>query len=62
MAHVFVATPMYGGMCSGIYVQSLLNLITNLSSAGHKVACSFMFNESLIPRGRNNLTHQFLKG
>jgi hypothetical protein len=36
MAHVFVATPMYGGMCSGIYVQSLLNLITNLSSAGHK--------------------------
>lgn len=61
MAHIFIATPMYGGMCSGIYVQSLLSLITYLSGAGHTTQCSFMFNESLIPRGRNNLSHQFLK-
>lgn len=61
MAHVYVATPMYGGMCTGVYVQSILNLIQVFSQAGHKVSCSFMFNESLITRARNNMTYAFLE-
>ena len=61
MAKIFVATPMYGGMCAGVYVQSLLNLVGLFSSRGHQVSCAFMFNESLITRGRNNMAHQFLK-
>ena len=61
MAHIYVATPMYGGQCHGVYVQSLLNMVTHFSSLGHKVSCAFMFNESLIPRGRNNMAHQFLQ-
>lgn len=61
MAHIFVATPMYGGMTTGVYVQSLMNLTQAFSQKGHKVSCSFMFNESLITRARNNMSHEFLK-
>jgi hypothetical protein len=61
MAHIMVCTPMYGGMATGHYVQSLLALTGQFSSIGHKVSCAFMFNESLIQRARNNMAHQFLK-
>jgi len=61
MAHIMVCTPMYGGMTTGVYVQSLLNMVGQFSAMGHKVSCAFMFNESLIQRGRNNMAHQFLK-
>lgn len=61
MAHIYVATPMYGGMCTGVYMQSILGLVSLFSANGHKVSCASMFNESLITRGRNNMTHGFLK-
>jgi len=51
--HIFIATPMYGGMCSGFYVQSLLPLEKLLAEHGIKSSFSFMFNESLIQRARN---------
>ena len=57
---IFIATPMYGGMCSGHYTQSLINL--NRVLAGKVDAMmSFMFNESLITRARNAMAHAFLK-
>lgn len=62
MAKIFIATPMYGGQCTGVYVQSLLGLVGALTQAGHQTICNFMFNESLIQRARNNLAYQFLKG
>ena len=55
---LFVATPMYGGQCTGYYTTSLLNLSRSLD---REVIYSFMFNESLITRARNGLTHGFLK-
>ena len=58
--HVFIATPMYGGMCSGYYAQSVLTLQKCLQSAGVDCTYSLMFNESLITRARNALTHGFL--
>jgi len=58
---LFVATPMYGGMCTGFYLQSMLSLTSLAKQIGLELACSFMFNESLIQRARNSLTHQFLK-
>jgi hypothetical protein len=61
MAKIFIATPMYGGQCTGAYVQSLLGLVNLFSTMGHQVACAFMFNESLITRARNNMAHQFLQ-
>jgi len=60
-AHVFIATPMYGGMCTGYFTQSLVNTIGVMSQAGITVSFSCMFNESLIQRGRNALAHGFLK-
>jgi hypothetical protein len=58
---VFVATPMYGGMAAGWYMQSILELTTLFSQKNIGLAFSFMFNESLITRARNALVHQFLK-
>ena len=61
MAKLFIATPMYGGMCAGSYAQSLLNVSSILQKEGHEVLMSFMFNESLITRARNALSQAFLK-
>lgn len=60
-AKVFIATPMYGGMCAGYYTQSLISLVGTLGVSGYASACSFLFNESLITRARNLLAHNFLK-
>lgn len=57
---LFVATPQYGGMCYGYYAQSILMLQKTLNNAGVETTFSFMFNESLITRARNALTHGFL--
>lgn len=58
---IFLAVPMYGGQCTGVFVQSLLALQGLFSSQGITLCCAFMFNESLITRARNNLAHQFLE-
>ena len=60
-AKVFIATPMYGGMCAGYYTQSLISLVGTLGVTGYQSACSFLFNESLITRARNLLAHNFLQ-
>ena len=58
---VFVATPMYGGMCAGYYMQSVMQMQNIFSQQGIETQYSFMFNESLITRARNALTATFLK-
>jgi len=58
---LFVATPMYGGMCAGYYMQSVIQLMTTCQGNGVDVHFSFMFNESLITRARNSLASTFLK-
>jgi len=59
--NIFVCTPMYGGMCTGYYTQSLLTLGPVLNQNGYDMAYSAMFNESLIQRGRNALAHGFMQ-
>lgn len=58
---VFIATPMYGGMCTGFYTQSLLLMQNVFAQNNISSAISFVFNESLIQRARNSLAHAFLK-
>jgi hypothetical protein len=58
--HVFIATPMYGGNCSGLYVSSLVELQILFANRGISFSMEFLFNESLITRARNLLTHNFL--
>ncbi len=60
MPHLYLATPMYGGQCSGHFASSMLGLVQLLGQQGIASTYRFLFNESLIPRGRNALVHGFL--
>ncbi|NBW08726.1 MAG: hypothetical protein EBR82_11955 [Caulobacteraceae bacterium] len=60
-ANIFIATPMYGGQCTGHYTQSLLQTVGILKDADIGMRFCAMFNESLVQRARNALTLQFLK-
>lgn len=57
---VMIATPMYGGMCTGAYVQGLLFTVAKMREAGVNVAWCQITNESLITRARNELARVFL--
>ena len=57
---IMIATPMYGGMCTGAYVQGLLFTIRRMQEAGVDVYWCQITNESLITRARNELTRVFL--
>jgi hypothetical protein len=57
---IFIATPMYGGMCCGAYTSSLVATLGLLNAHGYRTSYSIMVNESLITRARNNLTDMFL--
>jgi len=58
---LFVATPMYGGQCFGYYSQGLINMTRLWQVRKEELVFSFMFNESLITRARNSLSHAFMK-
>jgi hypothetical protein len=58
---LFVATPMYGGQCFGMYCKSALDLQGLCANYGLEVRFSFIFNESLITRARNYLVDEFLR-
>ena len=57
---LMIATPMYGGMCTGHYVQGLLLTMQKMREIGINVAWCQIMNESLITRARNELTRVFL--
>jgi hypothetical protein len=58
---LFVATPMYGGQCYGLYMKSCLDLQNTMVQYGIETRFSFLFNESLITRARNYLVDEFLR-
>lgn len=57
---ITIATPMYGGNCSGPFTIALLSLVKSLEREGHIVRFSALYNESLINRARNSLTNIFI--
>lgn len=58
---LFVATPMYGGQCTGQYMQSMLSLSKMCVKNGISVTECFLMNESLVTRARNICVDAFLK-
>jgi glycosyltransferase involved in cell wall biosynthesis len=58
---VMIATPMYGGMCTGYYVQGVLRTVAKLRELGAHVFWAHIMNESLITRARNELARVFLE-
>lgn len=60
LPNIYIATPMYGGVCSGQYTSDLLNLSATFLKKRWKCCFRYIINESLITRARNNLVHNFL--
>lgn len=58
---IFVATPMYGGMCTGMYASGVMQLVGACGANNIKMYFSFMMNESLITRARNSMAYDFIK-
>lgn len=58
---LFVATPMFGGQCYGTFARSIADLSALCTHHGIQVRFYFLFNESLIPRGRNYSCSEFLR-
>jgi hypothetical protein len=58
---LFVACPMYGGMCHGLFMLSCLGLQNIMNANRVETKFSFLFNESLITRARNYLVDEFLR-
>ena len=58
--HLVIGTPMYGGMCTSEYTDSLLKLSESCNKSSVKLTTIFLGNESLIQRGRNTIAHHFM--
>ena len=58
---LMIATPMYGGMCTGRYTASVIALTRACTELGVEVSFEHRYSESLIPRARNELAHRFLR-
>ena len=58
---IFVATPMYGGQCHGMYTKASVDLANLGSNYGMGIKFFYLFNESLITRARNYLVDEFLR-
>lgn len=58
---IFIATPMYGGMCHGSYAKSVFNTMKYLFDNGYEVQYRDMYNNSIITEARDLFTDMFLK-
>src|SRR6516162_7673545 len=58
---VFIATPMYGGMASGIYTVSMVQLSAMFFRNKIDSLYAVTSSESLVPNARNVLANQFLE-
>ena len=58
---LFVATPMYGGQCHGMYCKSTADLAKLCTHYGIEVKFFYLFNESLITRARNYCVDEFVR-
>ena len=58
---IFIAAPMYGGMCMGPFAHALLSFSTLCRQYDLQWEAAFHYNESLIQRARNYLTDAFLR-
>ena len=58
---LFVATPMYGGACAGMFTRSMMELSSMLAQLEVTMVPYFLFNESLITRARNYCADEFMR-
>ena len=58
---IMVATPMYGGQCSGLYTKGSVDLALQAEKNKMTIQFNYLFNESLITRARNYLADTFMR-
>jgi hypothetical protein len=58
---LFVATPMYGGMCAGMFAKSTADLSAICTKYDIPIQFYYLFNESLITRARNYCCDEFMR-
>ena len=58
---LFVATPMYGGQCAGMFCKSTNDLSALCMHYGIELKYYYLFNESLITRARNYCCDEFMR-
>jgi len=58
---LFIATPMYGGQCAGMFTKSVADLSAFCAKHQIPLQLYFMFNESLITRARNYCCDEFMR-
>ncbi len=57
---LYIATPMYGGVCHGIFTGAMTQLFAICTQYGIIIQFNITPNESLIQRARNSCAHEFL--
>lgn len=58
---LFIATPMYGGQCAGMYTRSIADLSAMCAKYNIPLQIYYLFNESLITRARNYCVDEFMR-
>jgi len=58
---IFLAVPMYGGQCAGLFSKSVSDLHTLCAANGIELRFYCLFNESLITRARNYCVDEFMR-
>jgi hypothetical protein len=58
---IFIATPMYGGMCAGMFAKSTADLSALCTNHNIPIQFYYLFNESLITRARNYCVDEFMR-
>jgi hypothetical protein len=58
---LFVAVPMYGGQCAGMFTRSIADLSAICTKYNIPLQLFFLFNESLITRARNYCVDEFMR-
>ena len=58
---IFLATPMYGGQCAGMYARSVADLSAFCAKHQIPLQLYYLFNESLITRARNYCVDEFMR-
>ncbi len=58
---LFLAVPMYGGQCAGMFTRSVADLSAVCTKHGIPLQLFFLFNESLVTRARNYCVDEFMR-
>ena len=58
---LFIANPMYGAMCSGMYTRAMADLSAKMAKYQIPLQFYYLFNESLITRARNYCVDEFMR-